>query len=72
MAQASDDHKLPSHICPQCGEWWDVESGGCDTWFVEPHDNDGRLIAKVWTEASQEPVCPLDAFTLKCFCIAEA
>ncbi len=25
MAQVSDNHKLPSHICPQCGEWWDVE-----------------------------------------------
>ncbi len=62
----------PTHVCPQCGEWWDVEDGGCDTWFVSAHDNENSLTAKVWTEAASIPVCPLDATSLHGFNIVDS
>ncbi len=61
----------PTHVCPNCGEWFDVENGGCDTWFVSAHDNESGLSAHVWAEAASTPVCPLDATTLHRFDIVD-
>ncbi len=63
--------KAPTHVCPRCGEWWDVERAGSDEWFVTAHDNENGLMAKVWTEASDLPVCPVDAASLHDFCIVD-
>ncbi len=68
---AGEYGNVPTHVCPRCGEWWDVEDGGCDTWFVTAHDNDSSLSAKVWAEAATIPVCPMDAATLKRFDIMD-
>ncbi len=59
----------PSHACPRCGEWFEVESEGHDTWFVSPYDNEGGLSAAIWTEATHDPLCPFDAATLDLFAI---
>ncbi len=62
---------MPTHVCPHCGEWWDVENGGHDTWFVSPHDTENGLATKVWTEAARVPICPLDTATLDDFKIVD-
>ncbi len=61
----------PTHVCPRCGEWWDVETGGYDTWFVSTFGEDGNLASKVWTEAARTPICPLDTATLDEFRITD-
>ena len=67
MDQNPQAHPGPSHVCPCCGEWWDVENGGHDTWFVSIHETQACLSAQVWTEAASIPVCPLDTATLDRF-----
>ncbi len=57
----------PSHVCSQCGEWWDVEKAAGDTWLLAEHSNEGPLSVKVWTETTNEPVCPIDTHTLEEF-----
>lgn len=57
----------PSHVCPRCGEWWDVEQDKHGTWFVAVHDNESPLSAKVWAEEADEPVCPEDSCSLDTF-----
>ncbi len=67
MSESRQVHAGPTHVCPRCGEWWDVENAGYDTWFITAHDNDGGLSASVWTEAARMPICPLDTTTLDQF-----
>ena len=67
MDPFSHPKNVPSHICPSCGEWWDVERVGHDTWFVSLHGNELNLSAQVWTEAANAPVCPLDTAALDRF-----
>ncbi len=62
----------PTHVCPRCGEWWDVLSGEYNTWLVSAHDNEETCLSKVWTEAASEPICPLDTETLRLFAIIDA
>ncbi len=62
----------PTHVCPNCGEWFDVEPGGHDTWFVTECENESALAAHTWAEAAQRPVCPLDTTALKIFEIVDA
>jgi hypothetical protein len=69
MFQPKRTQTAPSHVCPNCGGWWDAEYHGYDTWVVSPHANDGELFAKVWAERAAKPVCPLDTTTLQTFCI---
>ena len=61
----------PTHVCPRCGEWWDVEGGEKDTWYVVAHDNEDLASCKVWTETAATPICPDDQAKLSRFCIAE-
>ncbi len=70
MGQYEHSNYGPTHVCPRCGEWWDVEGGGVDTWYVAAHDTEVDLSSKVWTEAASAPVCPDDSETLSRFCIA--
>ncbi len=67
MIAREDSERLPSHACPSCGEWFEVENGGRDRWFVSPYDNESGLEATVWTEAGSDPLCPFDATTLNDF-----
>ncbi len=69
MLQANDASAVPSHICPNCGEWWDVQRDGCDTWLLATHDYDAGLTATVWRVASCVPICPIDGYSLQVFCI---
>jgi hypothetical protein len=61
----------PTHVCPRCGEWWDVEGGGMDLWYVAIHDNEEAVSSQVWTETAIAPVCPEDQATLSSFCIID-
>ncbi len=65
-----DSERGPSHACPHCGEWFDVEGDGRQTWLVSQYGNDEELTATVWTEAADKPLCPLDAAELDEFKIA--
>ncbi len=56
--------RLPSHACPSCGEWFDVENDGYNTWIVSPYASQDELSAAVWTEAARDPLCPFDATAL--------
>ena len=60
----------PTHVCPKCGEWWDVEPNGHDSWLVSAHDNEHTLAVKVWWEEARVPVCPEDTCDLTLFNIA--
>ncbi len=57
----------PTHVCPHCGEWWDVVRDTFDIWVVTAYANDPELKSKVWTEAARAPVCPVDTRWLKEF-----
>ncbi len=67
----ADSGHGPSHACPRCGEWFEVEREGREIWLVSPYDNEGGLAAIVWTEAAGRPLCPLDAEMLDEFMIAD-
>jgi len=69
MFHTKDTRTLPSHVCSQCGEWWDAEYQGYDTWLVNAHANDGVLYTKLWAESTKQLVCPLDTTTLHAFLI---
>ncbi len=58
------DTLFPSHVCPYCGEWWDVDKSGVDTWSVVEHNGTDPIMAGAWTEVMTDPVCPLDAHGL--------
>ncbi len=73
MSASSDSHHLlPTHVCPRCGEWWDVEQGGRDLWFVSAYARDVTVCSTTWTEACCDPICPLDTTTLHCFSIIDS
>jgi hypothetical protein len=57
----------PTHVCPRCGEWWDVEREARERWLVSVHDNEAPLISKVWAEEASQPVCPVDTCVLDTF-----
>lgn len=62
----SPDRRLPTHVCPRCGEWYDVTYDPNERLFyVEVHDPEGILMSKIWSETTSEPVCPSDAVTLQ-------
>ncbi len=72
--KASRPDKLrqgPTHACPDCGEWFEVEQASRGVWMVSNCDNEGSLAVQVWTEAAHAPVCPFDAATLEDFLISE-
>lgn len=57
----------PTHVCPRCGDWWDVEADGHERWKVSVHENEGSLTGKVWWEEAKVPVCPADTCDLDFF-----
>ncbi len=59
----------PTHVCPKCGEWWDVECCGFEQWTVSAHDNEARLAVMVWSEYANQPICPDDTAALIQFSI---
>ncbi len=67
MIGRENTERLPSHACPRCGEWFDVENDGHETWVVSPYDSEDDLSATVWTEAARDPLCPFDSTTLDDF-----
>ncbi len=69
MSQEIRQTQGPTHACPVCGEWFDVEHEGRDTWFVSPYENEAGLGASVWTEAANTPVCPFDSSRLETLAI---
>ncbi len=71
IGESKHVNHAPTHVCPRCGEWWDVETGGYDTWLISRRDNEGGLAATVWTESARVPVCPLDTTTLDEFRIVD-
>lgn len=46
--------RAPSHICPQCGEWWMVEPIEENIWNVVRYSDHTRS----WNELVFAPVCP--------------
>jgi hypothetical protein len=60
----------PTHVCPRCGEWWDVEQEAHENWLVANLENEAPLVSKVWAEEACEPVCPMDTCVLCSFNIA--
>jgi hypothetical protein len=60
----------PTHVCPRCGEWWDVEQEAGEKWLVAAHDKEATLTSKVWAEEAREPVCPAVTCVLDTFNIA--
>ncbi len=69
MNQSEKVNVNPTHACPICGEWFEVEENGRALWSVSPCDNEGELSVQVWAEAAEMPLCPFDASTLEDFLI---
>ncbi len=72
MSQSEKLNLRPTHACLVCGEWFEVESAGWDSWIVSPCDNEGVLAVQAWAEAATTPVCPFDSSTLGEFLITES
>ena len=53
---------LPTHVCPKCGEWWDVYRDGNGNFIVNWHyartENDLN-----WMESTEKPFCPTPTCT---------
>ncbi len=71
MSQSEKVSLHPTHACPVCGEWFEVEEHSRSNWLVSPCNNEDDLAAQVWAEAADAPLCPFDAATLEQFLIAE-
>ncbi len=46
--------RAPSHICPECGEWWVAEPAGQDKWVVIRYGDH----TYTWGEIAMIPLCP--------------
>ncbi len=46
--------QAPSHVCPECGEWWVVEPVAQDKWTVVRYGDH----TNTWCEATPIPLCP--------------
>ncbi len=71
MSQKAKVNSIPTHACPRCGEWFDVERQGPDQWGVTPHDNEKENAVQEWAEAATQPLCPFDAEALHEFIIVD-
>lgn len=56
----------PTHMCPKCGEWFDVKKLSAQGWGVMNH-TDGTL----WAEAAVTPICPYDTSALEPWLISD-
>lgn len=52
------NHQVEVYTCPCCREWWDVEQEGEDGFLVLEHDNSLSMVAQVYSESSNVPLCP--------------
>ena len=52
--------QTPSHLCPECGEWWMVEPAGPGKWLVIRYGDH----TYTWCESAAIPQCPDCANTL--------
>ncbi len=71
MSQSEKISLGPTHACPVCGEWFEVEEYRRNTWLVSPFNNEDDFSAQVWAEAADMPLCPYDASALERFLITE-
>ncbi len=46
--------RTPSHVCPQCGEWWVVAPLQQDMWLIIRYADHTHT----WGELAVRPVCP--------------
>ncbi len=51
-------------ICPNCGDWYEVESAGYQVWLVSPCASQDSFGAAAWEEAAVTPLCPIDGLEL--------